>query len=80
MIHDQDLLVFLWENACNTIIYILNMCLHKILEDKTLKEEPISVKPKVTHFHIIDCPIYIHVIVNKRTKFEPQQEGFIFWL
>jgi hypothetical protein len=36
MMHDQNLLMFLWARACNTTVYIQNKCPHRILEDKTL--------------------------------------------
>jgi hypothetical protein len=30
--------MFLWEEACNTILYVQNMSPHKVLEDKTPEE------------------------------------------
>jgi hypothetical protein len=71
MIHDQDLPILLWENACNTTIYFQKGCSHKILENKTPEEEFICVKLEVSHFCIFGCPIYIHVLVEKRTKLDP---------
>jgi transposase InsO family protein len=38
MIHDQDLPMFLWVEAYNTILYVKNMSPHKVLEDKTPEE------------------------------------------
>jgi hypothetical protein len=70
MIHDQDLSMFLWAEACNTAVYIQNKCPHKILENKTLEEAFTGVKPKVCHFRIFGCPVYIHVPIEKRTKLE----------
>jgi hypothetical protein len=78
MIHDQDLPMFLWVEACNTIVYIQNWCPHRILEDKTLEEAFTSVKPKVSHFHIFGCLVYIHVLVEKRTKLEPSSKKGLF--
>jgi hypothetical protein len=45
MIHDLDLPMFLWVEACNTTIYIENGCPHKISEDKTQEDAFTSVKP-----------------------------------
>jgi hypothetical protein len=50
MIHDQDLSMFLWAEACNTTVYIQNRCPHRILEDKTPEEAFTGVKPEVSHF------------------------------
>jgi hypothetical protein len=32
----------------------------------------------VTHFHIFGCPIYIHVLVEKRIKLEPSNRKGLF--
>jgi hypothetical protein len=29
------------------------------------------VEPKVSHFLIFRCPVYVHVLVKKRTKLRP---------
>lgn len=71
MIHEQDLPMSLWEKACNTSINIQNQCPQGILEYKTPKEAFTSVKSKANPFHIFGCPIYIHVLIEKRTKLEP---------
>jgi transposase InsO family protein len=38
MIHDQDLPMFLWAEACNTTIYVQNKSPHRILGDQTPEE------------------------------------------
>jgi hypothetical protein len=78
MIHDQDLPMFLWVEACNTSVYIQNKCPHGILEDKTMEEAFTGVKPEVSHFHIFVYPVYIHVPVEKRTKLEPSSRKGLF--
>jgi hypothetical protein len=70
--------MFLWAESCNTTIYIQNRCPHKILEDKTPEEAFTGVKPEVSHFRIFGCPIYIHVLVEKRTKLEPSSRKGLF--
>jgi transposase InsO family protein len=35
MMHDQELSMFLWEEACNTMVYVHNKSPHMILGDKT---------------------------------------------
>jgi hypothetical protein len=78
MIHDMDLLMCLWVEACNIDLYILNRCPHRILKDKTLEESFIGEKPYVSHFHVFGCPVYIHVLDKKRTKVEPSNINSIF--
>lgn len=39
--------------------------------NKTPEEAFISEKPKVGHFRIFGCPVYIHVPKEKRVKLEP---------
>jgi hypothetical protein len=36
------------------------------------------VKPEVSHFHIFGCPIYIHVLIEKRTKLNPSSRKGLF--
>jgi hypothetical protein len=78
MIHDQDLPIPLWVEACNTTVYIQNRCLHRVLEEKTLEEAFTSVKPEVSHVRFFGCPVYLHVPVEKRTKMEPSSRKGLF--
>jgi hypothetical protein len=78
MILDTDLPSCLWAKACNTTMYILNRCPHKIWKDKTLKEAFIGEKLGVSHFHIFGYPIYILVLDEKRTNLEPSSIKGIF--
>lgn len=38
MIHDQDLSMYLWGEACSTSVYVQNRSPHRILGDKTPEE------------------------------------------
>jgi len=71
MMCDQDLPTSLWEGATSTTVYIKNKSPHAILGEKTPKEAFTGEKPKVGHSRIFECPIYIHVPKEKRTKMEP---------
>jgi transposase InsO family protein len=55
MILDQNLPMFLWAEASNTTVYVQNKSPHRILGDKTPKEEFIGVKPEVIHLRIFGC-------------------------
>jgi hypothetical protein len=71
MIHDQHLPMFLWEEASMTAVYVQNISPHKTLRNMTLEEAFTGVKPKVGHFRIFGCPVYIHIPKEKRTKLDP---------
>ena len=45
MIHDQGLPLFLWVEACNTVVYLQNKSPHKSLGDLTPKEAFFGEKP-----------------------------------
>jgi hypothetical protein len=70
--------MFLWEEACNIVVYIQNRCPHKILEDKAPEKAFTGVKPKVSHFHIFGYPFYIHLLVENRTKLGPSSGKGLF--
>jgi hypothetical protein len=78
MMCDQDLPTSLWAEATSTAFYIQNRSLHAILRDKSPKEVFIGEKPEVGHLRIFECPVYIHVPKEKRTKMEPFGKKGIF--
>jgi hypothetical protein len=63
--------MFLWVEAFMTAVYVHNRSPHKNLRNMTPEEAFIKVKPKVGHFIIFGCPLYIHVPKEKRTKLDP---------
>jgi hypothetical protein len=77
MIHDQALSMVLWEEACNTAIYVQNRSTYRLLGDKS-PEVVSGVKPETNHLRIFDCLVYIHVPMEKRKKLEPSGQKGIF--
>jgi aspartyl/asparaginyl-tRNA synthetase len=71
MIHDVDMPMYPWEEAYNTVVYIMNRRPHRILKNKTPKEAFILDKPHVSHFHVFHYPMYMHIFYEKRSKLEP---------
>jgi hypothetical protein len=71
MIHEKDFPMILWEEACNTTIYVQNISHHMILGEKTPEESFSRVKLDIGHLSIFGCLVYIHVLLEKRTKLEP---------
>jgi hypothetical protein len=64
MLHDQDLTMFLWDEACNIAIYLQNKSLHKVLGRMTPEEAFTGKKPKIGHIRIFGCLVYYHVPVE----------------
>ena len=71
MFHDQDIPMHLWAEAARTEVYVQNRTPHRALENKTPEEVFSNKKPKFGHLRIFDCPVYIHIPKEKRTKLDP---------
>lgn len=80
IIHDLDLPMCLWAEACLTIVYILKRFPQRILKDKTLDEAFTGEKPRVANLHVFVFPIYIHILDEKRTKLEPSSLKLYLWV
>ena len=78
MLHDQDLPMHLWAESAKTALYVQNRTPHRVLENKTIEEVFSSKKPEVNHLRIFDCPVYIHIPKEKRTKLDPSRKKGIF--
>jgi len=71
MIHDQGLQMYLWVEACSTVVYVQNRNPHQRLGDITPEEAFTGEKPGISRLRIFGCPVYIHVPREKRTKLNP---------
>ena len=78
MIHDQDLPMHLWAEAERTTVYVQNRLSHCALGFKTLEEMYAKKKPEVTRLKIFGCPVYVHILKEKRTKLDPSGKKGIF--
>ena len=78
MIYDQDLPMHLWDEAARTIVYVQNRLSYGALGFKTPKKMYIGKKPKLNHLKIFDCPVYVHIPKEKRTKLYPFRKKGIF--
>ena len=78
MLCDQGLLKFLWGDAANTDVYIQNRCPHSTLDSKTPKEVFTGKKPDVSHFRVFGCPVYFHVLKEKRSKLDSSGKKGMF--
>ena len=79
MLHDQGLPLHLWEEACNTVVFVQNYCPHWILGMSTPEEDFTSKKPDVSYFKIFGSSVYVHVSKDSMKNLEPTAEIGIFW-
>jgi hypothetical protein len=63
--------MILWAEASMKGVYIQNRSPHNIIKNMTLEEAFTRVKLEFGYFRIFQCPIYIHVPKEKRTKLDP---------
>ena len=78
MLHDQGLPLHVWDEACNTVVYVQNRCPHKILGMSTPEEAFSSKRPDISHLRIFGSPVYLHVTKDARKKLDPTAEVGIF--
>ena len=78
MLHDQGLPLHLWDEACNTAVYVQNCCPHKVLGMSTLEEAYSGKRPDISHLRISGSPVYMHVTKDERRKLDPTAEVGIF--
>ena len=78
MIHDQDLPMYLWEEATRTTLYVHNRISHSSLGNKTPEEMFSGENPEISQLKIFGCPIYIHIPKEKRTKLDPSGKKGLF--
>lgn len=79
MIHDPKLSKFLCGESTNTMVYVQNRAPHQALDNKTPKEVFTSVNPSIGHLRIFGCPVYFHMLKDKRNNMEAiGRKGTIF--
>ena len=78
ILHNQDLPMHLWAEASIIVVYVQNRTPHRVLENKTPEEVFSGKKPKFSHLRIFNCPVYIHIPKEKRTKLDPSGKKGIF--
>ena len=71
MIHDQDLPMYLWEEANRTTMYVHNRITHGSLMNKTPEEMFSREQLEISRLKIFNCPVYIHIPKEKRSKLDP---------
>ena len=73
MIHNQDLLMHLWDEAPRTTVYVQNILSHSSLRFKTSEDMYTGNKPKSIHLKIFGFPLNAHILKEKKTKLDPSR-------
>ena len=55
-----------------------NILSHSALGFKTPEDMYTGKKPEVSHLNIFGCPVYVHILKEKRTKLDPSGKKGIF--
>ena len=70
MLYDQGQPTHLWEEACNTAVYLQNHCPHRVIGMSTPEEAFTSKKPDISHLKILQ---YISTGLPKGTLAQSDQ-------
>jgi hypothetical protein len=79
MIHDQDVPMHLWSEVARTTIYVQNRLSNSALGFKTPEEMFTEKKIEVSHLKIFGCPMFVHILKERRTKLDPSGNKGIFF-
>lgn len=69
---------FLWAEAVNTSVYVLNRVFTTAVEGKTPIEAWTGFKPSVNHFKVFGCICYYHIHGSRRSKLDEKASLGIF--
>lgn len=78
MLHQSGAPKFLWAEAVNTAIYILNRVPTSQAPGKTPYEMWCGQKPTLDHLKVFGCDAYAHVPDEKRRKLDTKSEKLMF--
>ncbi|GJU87479.1 retrovirus-related pol polyprotein from transposon TNT 1-94 [Tanacetum coccineum] len=67
-----------WVEAVDCVVYLLNRCLSKSLENKTPQEALNGLKPTVSHLRVLGSIKYVHVPSQRRSKLNDRSEKHVF--
>jgi hypothetical protein len=79
MIHDQGLLMFLWVEACRTVVYIQNKSPHTILGKLTPEEVYTGTRPDVSHLASLGVSVTVMSLQRRGQSWTPQERRG-YWL
>ena len=69
---------FYWEEAVNTVVYIMNRTPTVAVHNVTPQEKYTCTKPDLSHMKVFGCIAYVHVPDEMRIKLDPKAEKCVF--
>ena len=67
-----------WAKAVDCVVYLLNRCPTKGLEDMTPQEAWTGWKPNISHLKVFESIAYEHVTDQRRSKLDDKSTKLIF--
>lgn len=78
MLYTKDIPTYLWAEAVNTAVYILNRTPNSHIPSSSPYEIWTGKKPILNHIKTFGCDAYMHVPKELRNKLAPKSKKFIF--
>ena len=76
MMNEKHLPKSYWDEAANTIVYLMNRCITSGMHDVIPYENFYGKKPNLSHIMIFGSIAYKHILDEKRQKLDPKLEKF----
>ena len=67
-----------WAKAASTVVYIMNLCTTSGVHELTPHEVYVGKKPTLSHLRVFRSIAYVHILIEKRHKLDPNFEKCIF--
>ena len=74
LLHENSLPKFLWAEAINTVVYLLNRLPTRAVKGKTPFEAWHGFRPSVKHLRVFGSLVYSHVPAEKRGKLDEKAQ------
>jgi hypothetical protein len=78
MLNEKNFPNYFWAEAIVTTIYIMNQTPATAIHGMTPEKKFTCKKPNVSHLIMLGYIAYMHVLDEKRSKFDPKAEKCIF--
>lgn len=79
MLKQKKIPKFLWDEVVSTVVYILNMCPTKKLNNNVLEEVWSEKRPSVSHMKVFGSMRYKHVPNARRRELDDKSEPIMNW-
>jgi hypothetical protein len=78
ILHARGLPKFLWAEAVNIVVHVLNRTTTRTLSGSTPYEQWSGRQPDISYFRVFGCFAFKHMLKELRTKVEPKAQRMVF--